>query len=58
MNLMETVALGGMYSHFTVLLKDVVCLFGIYVNQSGNKGLAIAQTARRESVSMLAWTSY
>lgn len=58
MTFMETVALGGMYSHFTVLLKDVVCLFRIYVNQSGNKGLAIAQTARRESVSMLAWTSY
>lgn len=37
---------GGMYSHFTVLLEDVVCLFGIYVNQSGNKGLPIAQTAR------------
>lgn len=38
--------LGGMYSHFTVLLKDAVCLFGINVNQSGNKGLSIAQTAR------------
>lgn len=37
---------GGMYSHFTILLEDVVCLFGIYVNQSGHKGLSIAQTAR------------
>lgn len=37
---------GRIYSHFTILLEDVVCLFRVYVNQSGNKGLSIAQTDR------------
>lgn len=50
--------LGGTYSHFAILLKDVVCLFRIYVHQSGNKGLAIAQTVTRESVGMLAQSNY
>lgn len=29
---------------FAILLKDTVCLFRIYVNQSGNKGMSISQT--------------
>lgn len=42
----RTLFLERVYSHFTVLLEDAVCLFRIYVHQSGDKGLSIAQTDR------------